>query len=142
MQDAKAEIDGFAQRPARFDTERFIVVPLAPMKVAELLGVLLQDEPLAEQLPWMTDKSADGALREAFLLELQCMAGATRVWGIVERARGMFIGAAIASNAVDGIDLQVLCASQFWDRGVADEVGPPVADWLDDNALVTLVSSH
>lgn len=101
--------------------------------------MLLQDERLAEQLPWMQDRSADGALREAFLLELQCAAGTTKVWGIVERARGMFIGAVIAKDSIEGIDLEVLCASQFWNQGIADEAGLPVAEWLEDNTEVTIV---
>jgi RimJ/RimL family protein N-acetyltransferase len=142
VQDASAEIDKFPQRSQNFDTERFVVAPLTPTKVRELLGVLLQDERLAEQLPWMQDKSADGALREAFLLELQCTTGTTKVWGIVERARGMFIGAVVARNTVGGIDLEVLCASQFWNQGVADEAGLPVAEWLEDNTEVTLLAPH
>lgn len=58
---------------------------------------------------------------------------------VCERARSMFIGAVIARDAIEGIDLEVLCASQFWDQGVADEAGVPVAEWLEDNTEVTIV---
>jgi RimJ/RimL family protein N-acetyltransferase len=125
-----------------FDTERFIIAPLVPTKVRELFAVLFQDEQLAGQLPWMEDKSADGALSEAFLLELQCAGGTAQAWGIVERARGMFIGAVVVRDSVYGIDLEVLCASQFWNQGVADEAGPPVAEWLENHMEVTLHALH
>jgi RimJ/RimL family protein N-acetyltransferase len=121
-----------------FNTQRFVVAPLTPPKTRELAAVLLQDEKLAEQLPWMEDKSADGALREAFLLELQCAAGTTKAWGIVDRARGMFVGALLARQTLGGLDVEVLCASQFWNQGIADEVGDPVIAWLEDNAEVQL----
>jgi hypothetical protein len=122
-----------------FNTERFIVTSLNPAKVRELSQVLLQDTRLAEQLPWMHDKTAEGAAREAFLLEMQCAVGTTRAWGIVERARAMFVGAVFARQTLDGLDLEVLCASQFWDQGIADEAGRPVAEWLEDNSEVQIV---
>jgi len=137
-----AQINRISKRPPNFDTDRFVIAPLVPTKVRELFAVLLQDEQLAEWLPWMEDKSADGALREAFLLELQCAGGTTKVWGIVERARGMFVGAVVAKDSVGGIDLEVLCASQFWDQGVADEAVPPVAEWLENNMEVELHALH
>jgi hypothetical protein len=142
IRDASAELGNYPQSSPIFNTERFIVAPLTPIKARELLGVLLQDEMLAKQLPWMQDKSADAALREAFLLELQCAAGTTKAWGIVERARKMLIGAVLARETVGGIDLEVLCASQCWNQGVADEAGVPVAEWLEDNTEVTLVAPH
>jgi len=120
----------------QFDTERFVVTPLTPPKLRALAKVLLEDPMLAEALPWMEDKTADGAAREAFLLELQCASGTTRAWGIVERARAMFIGAVLARETLGGIDMEVLCASQFWNQGVADEVSVPVGEWLEDNTEV------
>lgn len=125
-----------------FDTERFVVAPLSPQRARELLAVLLQDEKLAEQLPRLEEKTKDGALKEAFLLELQCAAGTTQAWGIVERARAMLVGTVLARQTLSGIDLEVLCASQFWNQGIADEVGEPVAEWLEDNAEVELVTAR
>jgi RimJ/RimL family protein N-acetyltransferase len=125
-----------------FNTERFVVAPLTPAKLREVAGVLLQDEKLAEQLPWMRDKTLDGALREAFLLELQCTTGTTKAWGIVERARAMLIGVVLSRQTLTGLDLEVLCASQFWNQGVADEAAGPVAEWLEENSEVQLVIPH
>lgn len=141
-QDPSAELDKFPAHPPLFNTERFIVAPLTPAKAGELLGVLLQDERLAAQVPWMQERSRDGALREAFLLELQCTSGAIQAWGIVERARGSLIGTVLARRTVGGIDLEVLCASQFWNQGIADEVGEPVADWLEAHTQVLLAAVH
>jgi len=142
VQDPSAELDKLPPQPPLFNTERFIVAPLVPAKARELLAVLLQDERLAAQIPWMQERSKDGALREAFLLELQCASGATQAWGVVERARGFLMGAVLARHTVGGIDLEVLCASQFWNQGVADEVGDPVADWLEAHTQVTLAPVH
>jgi RimJ/RimL family protein N-acetyltransferase len=136
------ELDKFLPQSPLFNTERFIVAPLTPAKARELLAVLLQDERLASQVPWMQERSKDGALREAFLLELQCTSGATQAWGIVERARSFLMGTVLARRTVGGIDLEVLCASQFWNQGVADEVGAPVADWLEAHTQVTLGAVH
>ena len=135
-QDANAELGAFPQEAPTFNTERFVVAPLTPTKVRELAGVLLQDENLAQQIPWMQDKTADGALKEALLLELQCTTGATKAWGILERVHIMLIGTVPARQTISGIDLEVLCASQFWNQGIADEAGEPVAEWLEDNAEV------
>jgi RimJ/RimL family protein N-acetyltransferase len=141
-QDPSVELDKLPPQSPLFNTERFIVAPLTPAKARELLGVLLQDERLAGQVPWMQERSKDGALREGFLLELQCTAGATRAWGVVERARGFLMGTVLARHTVSGLDVEVLCASQFWNQGVADEVGEPVADWLEANTQVTLGAVH
>lgn len=121
------------ERPT-FNTERFVLAPLTPAKARELAFVLLQDEALAAQLPWMHEKTADGAAREAFLLEMQCAAGTTQAWGIVARERAMLVGAILARQTLGGIDVEVLCASRFWNHGIADEVGEPVAAWMEDNA--------
>ena len=121
------------QRPAlpAFNTERFALVPLEPEKLHELARVLLCDEHLAARLPWMKDKGGDAAAKEAFLLKLQCASGTLDAWGIVERARAMFVGALLARWSLEGIDVEVLCASQFWDHGVADEASEPVLAWLE-----------
>jgi len=139
QQDIRAELGRLPAKCAAFNTDRFTISPLSPPKARELTAILLQDEVLASRVPWMEDKSADGAHREAFLLEMQAAAGTAKVWGIVERARRMMVGAVLARPTVSGFDLEVLCASQFWDQGIADEVGAPVAEWLEDNTEVELV---
>jgi RimJ/RimL family protein N-acetyltransferase len=139
LQDAPAGPAPLSQDMPAFNTERFTLTPLAPAKLRELAGVLLQDENLAARLPWMQHKTRDGALREAFLLELQCTTGTARAWGIVDRTRRMFIGAVLARTALAGIDLEVLCASRFWNQGVADEAAGPVAQWLEEHAAVEWV---
>ncbi|MCK4161902.1 hypothetical protein [Ralstonia pseudosolanacearum] len=124
-----ASVDG-AAASQRFDTERFIVIPLSGHEARNLVGVLLQDEALASRIDWMEDKSRDGALREAFGIELRCNAGQARVWSIIERARRLQIGAILASHSLEGLDVEVLVASPFWDQDVSDEAGAPVIDWL------------
>ncbi|MBB6593028.1 hypothetical protein LBW62_03680 [Ralstonia solanacearum] len=114
----------------RFETERFIVAPLSGFEARNLFGVLLQDEALASRIDWLEDQSQDGALREAFGIELRCNAGQAMVWSIIERARRLQIGAILASHSLDGLDVEVLVASQFWDQDVSDEAGVPVVDWL------------
>ncbi|WOI45334.1 GNAT family N-acetyltransferase [Acidovorax sp. BLS4] len=138
-QEMKASVELLPAQAPKFETERFVVVPLGPEPARDLLNVLLQDERLAGQLPWMVEKSADGACKEAFLIGLQCAAETTLVWGIVERARSAYIGAVLARSTLEGLDVEVLCASQFWNQGVADEAGLPVADWLEEHAAVELV---
>jgi hypothetical protein len=142
LHELKNQIADPRQALPAFNTERFVVTPLAPQKLGEVAQVLLKDERLAAQLPWMEEKSADGANKEAFLLELQCASGTTKAWGIVERARAMFIGTVLARQTLAGIDLEVLCASQFWNQGVADEVGEPVAAWLEDCTDVQIDVAH
>jgi hypothetical protein len=117
----------------RFETERFIVMALSGFEARNLLAVLLQDEALALRIDWMKDKSRDGALREAFGIELQCNAGQAWVWTIIERARRMQIGAVVAGHSLEGLDVEVLVASQFWDKDVSEEVAPPVVEWLQQN---------
>jgi len=46
------------------------------------------------------------------------------------------------SSSVCGIDLEVLCSSQFWNQGVADEAGSPVAEWLEIPMEVALHALH
>lgn len=123
-----------------FQTERFDVVPLNPAQVRALVEVLLQDELLVEYVTWMEDKSHDGARREAFLLQMQCAAGTTLAWGIVDRDSATHIGALLARPTVEGLDLEVLCASAFWDLGVADEAAEPVAEWMEQNCEVEMMT--
>ncbi len=122
-----------------FQTERFDVMPLNPAQARELVAVLLQDERLAEYVTWMQDKSCDGARREAFLLEMQCAAGTTLAWGIVDRDSAMHIGALLARPTVEGLELEVLCASAFWNQGIADEAAEPVAEWMEDHCEVEMM---
>jgi RimJ/RimL family protein N-acetyltransferase len=119
------------QAEATFCTETFVVGPINPAELRELAGVLLQDEHLAAQLDWMKDKSKDGALREAFLLELQCAAGNVRAWRIAERSRGEVIGAVVVRDEVGGLDVELLCDSTSWNDAVADEVVEPLVAWLE-----------
>ncbi|MDA8457172.1 GNAT family N-acetyltransferase [Acidovorax sp. GBBC 3334] len=138
-ENATAQWSTLPRNPPRFDTDRFMVLPLQPDKARDLLGVLLCDGKLAAQLPWMPDKSVDGARAEAFLAEMRCAAGTDLVWGIVERARGAYIGAVIVRDSLEGLDVEVLCASQFFGQGVADEAGEPVMAWLEEVVEVELV---
>lgn len=123
-----------------FQTERFDVVPLNPAQARTLVEVLLQDERLVEYVTWMEDKSHDGARREAFLLEMQCAAGTVLAWGIVDRDSDTHIGALLARPTVEGLDLEVLCASAFWELDVADEAAGPVAEWMEQNCEVEMMT--
>ncbi|CAE6867314.1 hypothetical protein R69746_08176 [Paraburkholderia aspalathi] len=129
---------GFSDKPQVFETERLTVVSLSPFEARNLLAVLLQDEALASQVPWMKEKSQDNALQEAFCIDLQCAAGQAKVWSIIERERRTQIGAIVARDSLEGLDVEVLVASQFWGQGVADEAGEPVMEWLADNNEVNL----
>jgi hypothetical protein len=119
------------QAAATFHTETFVVAPITPPELRELAGELLQDEYLAEQLDWMEDKSKDGALREAFLLELRCAQGSVRAWRINERDSGETIGAVLVRDEVAGLDVELLCESTSWNDPVADEVVEPLVAWLE-----------
>lgn len=112
--------------------------PANPSKASSLAEVLLENAMLTQTLPWIEDKTADGAVREAFLLELQCTSGTTNAWGIIERARAMFIGAVLARETLGGTDIEVLCASQYRNQGIADEVSVPVGDWLEQYTEVQI----
>ena len=120
----------------KFETERFTLVPLSPAEGHKLAEVLLQDEALAARVPWLTEKTKDGALRQAYGIELQAAAGQLKVWGIVARELRMQIGAIISRNSIEGIDVEVLAASQFWADGVIEEASEPVMDWLEDHSDV------
>jgi len=129
---------GYSERLQVFETERLTVVSLSPFEARNLLTVLLQDEALASQVPWMKGKSQDHALQEAFGIDLQCAAGQAKVWSIIERARRMQIGAVVARESLEGLNIEVLVASQFWGQGIADEAGEPVIEWLADTNEVNL----
>jgi len=137
--DATAIVGAFNAPSPQIDTLRFLLKPLAPPKLRELATVLLRDAALVEQLDWVQDRTESGACREAFLLELQATAGSVRAWGIVDRDSQVFVGAVLARQCIDGIELEVLCASAFWGHGICDEVGYPVAEWVEDNTQVDLV---
>lgn len=122
-----------ASTPQGFETERFRILALSGFDARTLLSVLFQDEALASRIDWMKDRSGDGALREAFGIELQCNAGQARVWSIVERATRMPIGAIVARYSLEGLDVEVLVASQFWDQDVSGEAAPPVVEWLQQH---------
>lgn len=119
-----------------FETDRFTVVPLSPSEGRKLAEVLLQDEALAARVPWLTEKTRDGVLLQAYGIELQAAAGQIKVWAIVSRELRMQIGAIISRNSIEGIDVEVLVASQCWSAGVVEEVCGPVMDWLEDNSEV------
>lgn len=132
---SKDRRDRLAENPAqskKFETERFIVVPLTGAQAKRLLCVLLQDEMLASQVDWLQDKSLDGVEKEAFRIEVLCNAGQINVWSIVERARKMQIGAVMSTFSLDGLEVDILVASQFWDQDVSSEVADPVAQWLEN----------
>lgn len=122
---------GHSPSPQVFETERFLVLALSGFDARNLVAVLLQDEALASRVDWMKDKSRDGALQEAFGIELRCNADQAKVWGIIDRARRMQIGAVIAGHSLEGLDVDVLVASQFWDQDVSDEAAAPVMEWLE-----------
>jgi hypothetical protein len=122
----------------RFETERFTIAPISAFEARSLLAVLLQDELLASRVDWMEEKSQNGAMQQAFGIELMCSADKAKVWTIIERSSRMQIGAVLARYSVAGIDVEVLVASQFWDCDVTDEVAPPVVDWLEKNVEINL----
>lgn len=116
-----------------FKTERFTIAGLSPSEARALVEVLLQDEALAARVPWLSEKTGDGARREAFAIELQSAAGQLKVWSIVARELRMQIGAIIARDSLEGIDVEMLVASRYWGSGVSEEAGEPVIEWLEEN---------
>lgn len=118
----------------RFETDRFTVALLSSSDARKLMEVLLQDELLASRVPWLDDKTQDGALREAYGIGLQAAAGLVKVWGIVSRELRMQVGAMIVRNSMEGIDVDALIASHYWDNDVVEEASEPLMDWLEDNA--------
>ncbi len=133
---------GYIEKSPQFDTPRFIVAPLSPSTARALMEILLQDEALAARVPWMDDKSMDGALREAFGIELQCVAGRVHVWGVIARDQRMQIGAIIARDSLEGVNVEVLVASHFWNNGIADEASEPVIEWISDSSAYSWAQVH
>lgn len=125
-----------------FNTERFVVVSLIGQDIRNLLGVLLQDEALSRQISCITVDSKDDALREAFCLEVLCNAGQAKAWSIIDRERRMQIGAIVAKQSLEGLDVEVLVASQFWDQGVSEEAAEPVMEWLQRYADERITELH
>lgn len=119
---------------AMFQTDRFMVIQLSPSEGRMLAETLLQDEVLAAHVPWLVEKTRDDALLQAYGIERQAAAGQLKMWGIVTKGLHTQIGAIIAKNSLEGIDVEVLVLSQYHDRGVVEEAGIPVLEWLDDNA--------
>lgn len=120
----------------RFETDRFIVMLLSPSDARRLLEVLLQDEPLAARVPWLNDKTQDGALQEAYAVGLQAAAGIIKVWGIFSKESQEQVGVMIAKNSPNGIDVEALVASRYWDNDVIEEASEPLMEWLEENSEV------
>lgn len=125
-----------SNKQSSFQTERFMVVQLSPAEGRQLVEALLQDDALAAQIPWLTEKTPDDALRQAYGIEQQLAAGLLKMWGITARYPEIQVGAILAKNSRKGIDVEVMVASQYWgDDGVVQEACEPVLDWIDDNVL-------
>lgn len=122
-----------SDRPC-FETDRFIVVLLSPSDSRRLMEFLLQDKLLAARIPWLSDKTREGALDEAFGIGLQAAAGLVRVWSIISRERQIQIGAMLVRKSREGLDIEALVASRYWDHDVVDEASEPLMDWLEENA--------
>lgn len=120
------------ERP-RFETDRFSLILLSPSDTRKLMEALLQDRLLAARVPWLNDKTAAGALREAFGLGLQAVAGLVKVWSIVSREGQVQVGAMIVRKSPEGIDIEALVASRYWNQDVVEEAGGPLIDWLQEN---------
>jgi hypothetical protein len=111
----------------------YLLVPLRPAKVRELMCVLLDDQGLAEHPLRTRDAGADSATQQALSLEQECAVGATVVWGIVDRSSQVCVGAAIARQMLNGLDLEVMCASTYAGLGITETVAEPLAEWLEDH---------
>lgn len=122
-----------SDRPC-FETDRFIVLLLSPSDSRKLMEYLLQDRLLAARIPWLSDKTREGALHEAFGIGLQAAAGLVKVWSIISRERQIQIGAMLVRKSQEGLDIEALVASRYWDDDVVDEASEPLVDWLEENA--------
>lgn len=123
--------------PPNFETERFSVVLLSPSEVRDLAETLLQDEALAARVPWLVEKAWDDAVREAYGVKLHATYRPLKVWGVMSREFQRVVGAVIARNSPEGIDVDVLVgAPQHWDGGVSVEATRPVIEWLEDHSEV------
>jgi len=119
-----------------FETERLILLPLKPDYARELVRSLLADPGLAAVVPWMKGKSVDDAAREAFRIELECNAGQTGAWGIIERRSQVLMGALLAGASLSGTQLEVLLAADYWHQGYSQEAQEPVIDWLQEEGPI------
>ncbi len=139
LQNATAQMGMLPAHPPRFDTERFVVVPLQPAKARELLEVLLCDPLLAEQFALAGGQvRRRGAIRSAARQHaVRCRHG-HHLGHRGAGARGLHRRGDRPPQP-RGIDVEVLCASQFFGQGVADEAGEPAMAWLDDAMEVTLL---
>lgn len=117
-----------------FETDRFTVTLLSPVEGRELSFTLLQDEALVAQLPWVTKKTPGWAAEEASRIEQDAASGLLKIWGIAGKEQGNEVGAIIARNTLEGIDVEVLVLSQFWGDEVGEETGEPVLNWLEENS--------
>jgi Acetyltransferase (GNAT) domain len=129
----ESRLNQLSEKLSSFETVQFTVAPLSAVEAHNLLIVLLCDAALASQVPWLRKKSQHAIQREAFDIAAQSADGELKIWGIVAREQSMEIGAVIARNSDEGVDVEVLVASRFWQEGIADEVTDPVIEWLSNN---------
>lgn len=115
-----------------FDTQRLLLLPLQPDYARELVRSLLAFPELAAIVPWMQGKGIDDASREAFRLELQCNAGQTVAWAIIERHTQVIAGALLAGASLGGTQLEVLLAPKYWHHGYSKEAQEPIVEWLEE----------
>ncbi|HEY8606199.1 MAG TPA: GNAT family N-acetyltransferase [Noviherbaspirillum sp.] len=122
--------DGAVKTPG-FATEHFMLLPLSPLESRMLFEVLLQDETLREQVPWIAVKHPGRAMSGARLVEQKTACGQFKVWSITRRAPYVDVGAVVARNTPDGIDVEVMLDPRFDADDALDEVFAPVLAWLD-----------
>jgi RimJ/RimL family protein N-acetyltransferase len=134
---ASLSIDEFtAAGHKAFGTPRLLLLPLKHPYARELVGSLLSDPSVAAIVPWLEEKSADAALKEAFHIGLQCASGRTEVWGIIERQQQILAGVVLARASLGGTDLEAILAPQFWNQGISEEATAPVLEWLADEGPI------
>lgn len=114
-----------------FSTERFLLTPLEPALARQLVEVLLQDDALAEQVPWLQGKTPEEARQLAAEMEAGAEQGVCRIWSIMVRAEEKVVGALVARNSLAGIDVEVLVDSECEMDDLVDETCDPVMAWLD-----------
>jgi len=117
-----------------FATPRFALAPLEPSIARKLVEYLLLDDELASKLPWMTDRTPEGARLIGEQMEAAAERGLCKMWSIRVREDEMVIGMLIARNGGNGIDLEVLVEAAHEETDLMDEVTCPVTEWLELNA--------
>jgi len=122
-------------RPS-FETARLLLLPLKAEHARQLVRSLLDEPRLAAIVPWMKDRSPNGATHEAFRIELECNVGRMGVWAVVERRSQVLAGALLASASLTGTQLEVLLAPEFWDLGYSKEAQEPMIAWLVEESPV------